>query len=201
MADNNGVSMSNTPQARDDVWSVAEDDATTFISIAALLANDLGGNAKSFYGINQSNPLLPSMTAQSALGATLSVSSGNIVYTPGNLFQYLAHGATATDTFQYAIQLGNGTISIAKVTVTITGANDAPVVTVEDLQGAVTELTTAPSGNLTDSGSIGFSDLDLADVHSLSAVTSSAGALGTLTVTLASDTTGTGTGGKIDWAY
>ena len=42
---------------------------------------------------------------------------------------------------------------------------------------AVTELVT-PVGNLTDSGTIAFTDVDLTDIHSVSAVTPSAGALG-----------------------
>ena len=47
---------------------------------------------------------------------------------------------------------------------TITGTNDAPVVTAHDLTGAVTELVT-PVGDLTDSGTIAFTDVDLTDVH------------------------------------
>ncbi len=50
---------------------------------------------------------------------------------------------------------------------TITGTNDAPVIGVQDLVGAVTELVT-PVGNLTDSGTIAFSDVDLNDVHLVS---------------------------------
>ena len=51
---------------------------------------------------------------------------------------------------------------------TITGTNDAPVITAEDLTGAVTELVT-PVGNLTDTGTIAFTDVDLTDVHLVSA--------------------------------
>ncbi|MEI7934832.1 MAG: Ig-like domain-containing protein, partial [Chlorobiaceae bacterium] len=78
--------------------------------------------------------------------------------------------------------------------------NDAPVVDVTDVTGAVTELLT-PIGNLTDSGTINFTDPDLADSHSISSVTPSEGALGTLTSTITADTTGTGLGGVVTWNY
>ena len=74
--------------------------------------------------------------------------------------------------------------SIAPSTVTITGTNDAPVVAATDVTGAVTELVT-PAGNLTDSGTIAFTDVDLTDAHSIDpTVTASAGALGTLTASV-----------------
>ena len=38
------------------------------------------------------------------------------------------------------------------------------MITAQDLIGAVTELIT-PAGNLTDSGTIAFTDVDLTDVH------------------------------------
>ena len=63
---------------------------------------------------------------------------------------------------------GHGGTASKLVTVTITGTNDAPVIVAQDLIGAVTEQGT-PSGNLTDSGVISFSDVDLTDVHLVSA--------------------------------
>ena len=42
------------------------------------------------------------------------------------------------------------------------------MITAQDLIGAVTEQVT-PSGNLTDSGTITFTDVDLTDVHLVSA--------------------------------
>ncbi len=82
---------------------------------------------------------------------------------------------------------------------TITGTNDAPVVAATDVTGGVTELV-APTGNLTDTGTIAFTDVDLTDVHSVSAVTPSAGALGTLTASVTTDTTD-GVGGIVTWNY
>src|SRR5207244_526406 len=46
-----------------------------------------------------------------------------------------------------------------------------------------------------------FTDVDLSDVHSVGTVTPSAGALGTLTAGVTTDTTGSGLGGVITWNY
>src|SRR4029453_11275971 len=79
--------------------------------------------------------------------------------------------------------------------------NDAPVITAQDLVGAVTEQIT-PAGNLTDSGTITFSDVDLTDMHFVSATGIPIGSvLGTLTAVKNTDTTGTGTGGQLTWTY
>ncbi|MGB8399333.1 VCBS domain-containing protein, partial [Bradyrhizobium sp.] len=87
------------------------------------------------------------------------------------------------------------------IDVTITGTNDTPVITAQDLIGAVAEQV-IPAGNLSDSGTIGFTDVDLADVHLVSATGTPIGTtLGTLTAVKNSDTTGTGTGGLLTWTY
>src|SRR5204862_115297 len=78
--------------------------------------------------------------------------------------------------------------------------NDTPIVAATDVTGAVTELVT-PVGNLSDSGTIDFTDVDLTDVHSVGAVTPSASALGTLTASVSTDTTGSGLGGVVTWNY
>ena len=54
---------------------------------------------------------------------------------------------------------------------------------------------------LTDSGNISFSDADLNDSHIISAITPAAGALGTLTASVSTDTTGSGVGGVVSWNY
>src|SRR5262249_3331582 len=82
-----------------------------------------------------------------------------------------------------------------------TGTNDVPVVTAQDLIGAVTEQIT-PAGNLADSGTITFTDVDLTDVHLVSATGTPIGSvLGTLTGVKNTDTTNTVTGGQLTWTY
>ena len=114
--------------------------------------------------------------------------------------EYLAVGETKVETFSFDVLDGQGGSVPRTVSVTITGTNDAPVVAVTDVSGAVTELVT-PVGNLTDSGTIGFTDVDLSDLHSVSAVTPSGGALGSLSASVTTDTTGSGLGGVVTWNY
>src|SRR4029079_4661407 len=114
--------------------------------------------------------------------------------------EYLAAGQTKVETFDITLDDGHGGTVSRTITVTITGTNDTPIVASSDVTGAVTEQVT-PVGNLTDTGTIGFTDVDLTDVHSVSAVTPSAGALGSLTASVTTDTTGSGTGGVVTWNY
>jgi VCBS repeat-containing protein len=114
--------------------------------------------------------------------------------------EYLAKDQTRVESFTITINDQNGSIITKQIDVTITGTNDAPIVAAVDVTGAVTELVT-PVGDLTDSGTIAFTDVDLIDVHSISTITPSAGALGTLTASVSTDTTGSGLGGVVTWNY
>jgi VCBS repeat-containing protein len=116
--------------------------------------------------------------------------------------EYLAKDQTKVESFTITLDDGNGGTVARTIDVTITGTNDGPVVAATDVTGAVTELVT-PAGNLTDTGTIGFSDVDLLDTHLIQpTIVASAGALGALTAsvtTQASDVDGTG--GVITWNY
>ncbi|TMJ61059.1 MAG: hypothetical protein E6G82_09025, partial [Alphaproteobacteria bacterium] len=117
------------------------------------------------------------------------------------VLQSLAKGQTITQIYTVTITDNNGAAVTQDVTVTLLGTNDAPIITSQDLVGAVTEQVT-PTGNVSDSGVIGFTDLDLIDVHLSSPVGTPVGVtLGTLTVAKDADTTGTGTGGQLTWTY
>jgi VCBS repeat-containing protein len=105
-----------------------------------------------------------------------------------------------TQTYAVSVDDGHGGVVAQNVVITITGTNDAPVVAAVDVTGAVLEAIT-PVGNLTDTGTIAFTDVDVSDIHSLSAVTPSGGALGTLTASVSTDTTGSGLGGVVTWNY
>ena len=115
-------------------------------------------------------------------------------------YQYLANGQTTTVTVNFGVSDGTVTTA-ASVNFIVTGTNDAPIVAAVDVTGSATELGT-PVDNLTDSGTIAFTDVDLADVHSVGAVTPSAGALGTLTASVTTGTDdSTGLGGEVTWNY
>ena len=56
------VSLNYTPQAQDDFGS-GDEDLGGYLSTADLLLNDLGGSAKTFYGIDQTDPSVATSTS------------------------------------------------------------------------------------------------------------------------------------------
>ncbi|MEP5177733.1 MAG: cadherin-like domain-containing protein, partial [Marinobacter alexandrii] len=95
---------------------------------------------------------------------------------------------------------GGALTDIATATINIISVNDIPVVAADDVTGGVTELVT-PVGDLTDTGTIAFTDVDLTDSHTISSITPSSGALGGLTANVTTQTDGAGLGGVITWDY
>ena len=121
----------------------------------------------------------------------------------------LRAGESLSDSFTYAIRMANGTLSWATANVQFGGANDNAVITgvttASVSEGAGVGIETAGGTlaplNDTTHGTLAFTDVDLHDHHSVTGVTSSGGALGTLTASVTSDTTGSGIGGVITWNY
>lgn len=108
----------NAVLAGDDTAATNENSALV-LDEASLLAND---NEYDDDAIN-----ITDVSATSASGATVSFENGQVTYDPGNAFDALAEGETATDTFTYTVDDGKGGTDTATVTVTVTGTNDAPV--------------------------------------------------------------------------
>ncbi|WP_280114142.1 tandem-95 repeat protein [Hoeflea sp. BAL378] len=155
-------------------------------------------------GIVASNGALGALTANVTTDTTGTGTGGVISWSYGvaaSAVEYLALNETKVETFTITLSDGRGGTVERTISVTITGTNDVPVVASDDVTGAVTEQVT-PAGNLTDSGTIAFTDVDLLDIHTvLPGIVASNGALGTLTANVTTDTTGTGTGGVIGWSY
>ena len=147
---------------------------------------------------------LGSLTAVKDSDTTGTGTGGQLTWTytvADSAVEYLAAGQTKVESFTITLDDQHGGLITKQIDVTITGTNDAPVITAQDLIGAVTEQVT-PAGNLSDSGVITFTDVDLTDVHLVSANGTPIGTtLGSLTAVKDSDTTGTGTGGQLTWTY
>ena len=108
-----------------------------------------------------------------------------------NQFDYLAATESVAVTYTITVNDANGGTDTQDVTVTITGANDAPDVTVggsDSATLALTELSEAPEnvglnaftdtvggGAPTTSGTLSFSDPDYSDTHTASVTNVSAG--------------------------
>ncbi|MCF6322431.1 MAG: Ig-like domain-containing protein, partial [Rhizobiaceae bacterium] len=124
------AAVNDAPVAVVDVNSTDEDTA---ISVSAALGliipndSDIDGDPLVVSAINGMEPVSTQITLPS--GALLSVNAdGSYDYDPNGQFEFLAVGATATDSFDYTVSDGNGGSDTATVIITITGVNDAPVI-------------------------------------------------------------------------
>ncbi|MBI3548229.1 MAG: adhesin, partial [Elusimicrobia bacterium] len=189
------VSFGNTPQAGDDLFATQVNENTTATVILDVMSNDLGGNAKSLYSLDDATSaggIRPidllgqdavNAVNYSALGAQIWITStGKVAYTLTPALQAslqaLKTGEYAVDTFTYAIKLGNGTLSWATATVRIAGVNDAASIG-GVASGSVTEDATSP--NLKACGTLTVTDLDAGEAH-FQPQTSYSGAYGTFTL-------------------
>ena len=117
------------PEAVNDVLVANEHDA---LVSGAVLANDHdGGLDTDPITVSQVNgkPLVSNATVTLPSGALLVMhSDGTYDYKPNGAFLKLAAGEIGADSFTYQITDGQGGFATAKVVITITGQNDAPVV-------------------------------------------------------------------------
>src|SRR6266404_6056685 len=183
------TSFSNTPQATGDFFTSASTGLTedsTKIVYLDVMGNDLGGNAKTLFSIDngisaggtqtdlltQDTSRAESTSSDTSLhGAKIWITSdGKVGYDSSTLsaafeaqLNALQAGQFLTDSFTYAIRLGNGTLSWATATVQFAGVNDAAVITGQDT-GSVVEAggvnnTTIP-GTPTTNGILHATDVD-----------------------------------------
>ena len=109
----------------------------------------------------------------------------------------LAQGQAVTDAFTYTVTDANGATSSAALTITITGGNDAPVVTGAVDSGTVTEGSLPV---MVADGTIDFGDVDLTDAHVTSIIPGAGGYLGTFVADVTNDSTGDGVG-QVTWLF
>ncbi|MFP4393953.1 MAG: Ig-like domain-containing protein [Anaerolineales bacterium] len=115
--------LNDAPVAADDTATTDED---TPVAID-VLANDSD--------IDASDTLIINSIDTSGTQGTVTNNGGDVTYDPGAAFEYLGAGESALDLFTYTVTDGNGGSDNAVVTVTVTGANNAPVA-VDDTAGA-----------------------------------------------------------------
>lgn len=170
------ISFTHTPQAKNDVFAATglTEDSTDIV-LFDVMGNDAGGNAKSLYSVDaggQPDLLLARDEARvaldsadtSKLGAKIWITAdGKVAYQATAAvqasLQQLVAGETLEDSFAYAIQLGNGTLSWATASFTIAGENDIAVIGGET-SGAVTEDLDVSEGMLTTAGALTIADPD-----------------------------------------
>ncbi|WP_457266143.1 beta strand repeat-containing protein, partial [Pseudomonas sp. P5_C3] len=225
------TSFSNTPQAKDDIFSTTEN--LLGVVYWDVMSNDLGGNAKTLWSLDNADSLstvtkvyapadlLTQDTARaeatssdtSLNGARIWITSdGKVGYDAATFssafkeqLQALATGELLTDSFTYAIRLGNGTLSWATATVQFSGVNDGVMLSIGGQAGTVTEdadTTASATDSLTASGTIVFNDVDLSDTHMATFAPAGGNAthLGTFVLSPVSEAANAANG-SVQWTY
>ena len=118
----------NNPYAVADTAATTE-DATTLIDV---LANDFDPDQTIF---GKATTLSLVSVGATAEGGTATISAGKVLYDPGDAFDFLAGGETATDSFDYTISDGKGGTWTTSVTVTITGTGPSASIDLSTLDG------------------------------------------------------------------
>jgi VCBS repeat-containing protein len=189
----NSISIGNTPQAVDDAYTWTEnsliasglfDNASNVVRLD-VMSNDKGGNAKKLYSIDDEsgnflNDLLTSNVntgwETTAQGNRIQIVNGQIQLDVSHALALLgasnvnalAAGDVIHDSFNYTIQLGNGTLSWARVTFDLSGSNDGASIA-GSASGSVTEDIA-----LTASGVLTVTDADHGQARTVAASGSSA---------------------------
>ena len=144
-----------------------DEDTVVTIDAATLLANDTDVDTGAVLAVT-------GVAAPSAAGSPVSLSGTDITYDPTVVFNYLAAGESATDTFTYTVTDEYGATDTATATLTILGRNDGPVATLDTNTGdAVTEAGVNPfntpfGGDDTATGNVLINDTDVDTSDTLS---------------------------------
>ncbi|MER0107152.1 VCBS domain-containing protein [Aeromonas dhakensis] len=157
-----------------DIGGVTEDESNpTLTETGTLTVTDVDGADEAKFVAGNGTP------SAGALGSLSITEGGAWTYNVDNSkVQYLGEGETKVETF--TVESVDGTTHT--VTITITGVNDAAVITGTDI-GGVTEDESNPT--LTETGTLTVTDVDGADEAKFVAGNgvASTGALGSLTIT------------------
>ncbi|PYG25458.1 VCBS repeat-containing protein, partial [Pelagimonas varians] len=151
-----------------------DEDTVLTIGTAQLLANDTDVDSGAIVTVT-------SVAALSAAGVPVSLSGTDISYDPTAVFNHLAAGESATDTFTYTVTDEFGATDTATVTLTIEGRNDGPVAMADTNAGAaLIEQGFGIAGNDTATGNLltNDTDVDASDVLTVTAVDSGTGETG-----------------------
>jgi len=155
--ENVDINLINTgPNANADTSGTDEDNYV----VIDVLANDTD--------IDHLDVLTVDVVSVATGGGSASIVNNQVVYDPGQDYQYLAVGETAVVALSYTISDIAGATSTSTVTITVTGTNDAPI--------AVADTgTTDENAAITVNVLANDTDVDLSDTHTVDAVSVAAG--------------------------
>ena len=186
---------------------VIEDSADPTLSDTGTIAfddADLSDTHTVTDGVSDSGNELGGVLTAAVTDVAAGLGDGTVTWSysvANSATQHLAEGEVKEEKFIVTIKDNHGDTVDQAIVVKVTGVNDDAAIGAPDDVGAVTEDASAPAVTENDSGALSFDDVDMIDTHNVSGVSASAGALGALTASVTADTTGTGSGGVIDWEY
>ncbi|WP_209766606.1 VCBS domain-containing protein [Azospirillum rugosum] len=209
--------VNDVPVAKPDTGAIQED--ATSPATGTVLSNDVEIDANDPGTVTAVGFGATAGTVGTALaggyGSLTLKADGTWSYAIDNgsaAVQALAAGETLTETFTYTVTDTAGATSGSTLTITITGTNDVPVIGTTGTSGAVVEDASSPT--LTSGGTIGLTDLDLTNTHTVTvgAATVSTstgipsgfvptGGFGTLTASVVEDATDASNAGQIAWSF
>jgi VCBS repeat-containing protein len=119
------VAENVAPTAHADTHAFGEDDEARVIDVLSNDSDPAG----------DLDPLSVISVEASGLVGIVELVDGTISYDPAGRFESLAEGQSLTESFTYTISDGDGGSDTGTVSVAITGANDAPVATLDGSSG------------------------------------------------------------------
>ncbi|MBL9156643.1 MAG: tandem-95 repeat protein [Verrucomicrobiales bacterium] len=139
------------PLAVDDTFAAGEDDGAAIVG-NAILGNDTDSDGDALTASTQ-------VDVAGTHGGLFTIDlAGNVTFDPNGQFEDLAAGETRQTSFTYTLVDADGATSSATVTVTVTGANDAPVIV-----GAIPDQADKDSESVSIDVSTFFEDVDQSD--------------------------------------
>ena len=147
-----------------DTLTVTDADISDTVSTTVALKN-VEGSGSITGNIPSDQELLGMFTAETD-GLTNATTAGKITWTfdsGDKTFDYLAVGETVELTYTVTVDDGHGGTVAQDVVVTVTGSNDTPEISVGAGDSIVGEVEENGSKNLTDSGTLTLTDIDLTD--------------------------------------
>ena len=198
------VSISNTPQAGADYYNSTEDalqsdlkfNKITNVWTLDVMSNDLGGNAKKLYSVDDGDGALTDLLKSNVTTGWETTAGGNQIRIVAGKIEFnfshsltslgngtlngLSEGEHLTDSFVYAIQMGNGTLSYATVKIDIAGTNDAAVII-----GSSTASLSETNAALSASGALSATDVDSSAAFVAQTDVAGSGGYGTFSINAA----------------
>ena len=170
MQDDSGATSSSTltitvnganddPVAVADTGTAGENETKSFDVLANDTDVDIDDVPANFTVTGATVASTAGLTGSPAAAGTVSVAGNQVQFVPGTDFDELAVGENATVVINYTMQDDSGAVSASQLTITVTGANDGPVITGGPDTLALFETDSFRTG----SGTLNVEDLDITD--------------------------------------